>query len=117
MGPDYIPGQKTDIFVGKSIPRVCLAMGRYVENLEDIPCGNTVCLGGIDQYLVKSGTITTSSVAHNFRMMKFSVSPVVRVAVQPKVLFILHIYIFFVLTSLFNFYLRMLLKSQNLLRA
>merc|ERR1712167_545158 len=31
-----------------------------------------------------SGTITTSEVAHNFKMMKFSVSPVVRVAVEAK---------------------------------
>merc|ERR1711990_909597 len=32
----------------------------------------------------KTGTITTSESAHNMRVMKFSVSPVVRVAVEPK---------------------------------
>ena len=60
-------------------------MGRYFENMDSVPAGNTVCLVGLDQFLIKSGTVTTSEVAHNFRMMKFSVSPVVRVAVQPKV--------------------------------
>lgn len=83
MGPNYVPGKKDDLFL-KSIQRTVLMMGRYVEPIEDVPCGNTVGLVGIDQYLVKSGTITTSEVAHNIRVMKFSVSPVVRVAVEPK---------------------------------
>merc|ERR1712154_748902 len=37
-----------------------------------------------DQFLVKTGTITTFKDAHNMKVMKFSVSPVVRVAVEPK---------------------------------
>ena len=59
-------------------------MGRYVEPIEDVPCGNICGLVGVDQYLVKSGTITTYEKAHNLRVMKFSVSPVVRVAVECK---------------------------------
>lgn len=39
---------------------------------------------GVDQFLVKTGTITTFKDAHNMKVMKFSVSPVVRVAVEPK---------------------------------
>jgi len=83
MGPNYVPGKKTDLFV-KNIQRTVLMMGRYVEPIEDIPAGNTVGLVGVDQYLLKSGTITTSEAAHNIRVMKFSVSPVVRVAVECK---------------------------------
>jgi len=83
MGPNYIPGKKDDLYL-KSIQRTVLMMGRYTEPLEDCPCGNTIGLVGVDQYLIKSGTITTSEVAHNFKVMKFSVSPVVRVAVEPK---------------------------------
>lgn len=59
-------------------------MGRYVEPIEDVPCGNIVGLVGVDQFLVKTGTITTFENAHNMRVMKFSVSPVVRVAVEAK---------------------------------
>lgn len=59
-------------------------MGRTVEFIQDVPCGNTVGLVGVDQYLIKTGTITTSEVAHTIRSMKYSVSPVVRVAVTPK---------------------------------
>jgi elongation factor 2 len=83
MGPNYVPGKKTDLFV-KNIQRTVLMMGRYVEPIEDIPCGNTVGLVGIDQYLLKSGTISDHDEAYNIRVMKFSVSPVVRVAVEPK---------------------------------
>jgi elongation factor 2 len=83
MGPNYVPGKKEDLFV-KNIQRTVLMMGRYVEPIEDCPAGNTIALVGIDQYLLKSGTISTSETAHNLRVMKFSVSPVVRVAVEPK---------------------------------
>lgn len=83
LGPNYIPGKKEDLYI-KNIQRTVLMMGRKTEQIEDCPCGNIVGLVGVDQYLVKSGTITTSEASHNIRVMKFSVSPVVRVAVEPK---------------------------------
>lgn len=45
-------------------------MGRYVEAIEDVPCGNIVGLVGVDQYLVKTGTITTYEHAHNLRVSR-----------------------------------------------
>jgi elongation factor 2 len=81
QGPDYQPGKKLDLFV-KKIQRTILLMGRYVEQLTDCPCGNIIGLVGVDQYLLKSGTVTTSPEAYNFRDMKYSVSPVVRIAVE-----------------------------------
>ncbi|RHY31796.1 hypothetical protein DYB32_003150 [Aphanomyces invadans] len=83
LGPNYVPGKKTDLWV-KNIQRTIIMMGRYVEQVPDIPAGNTCGLVGVDQYLLKSGTITTSETGHTIRTMKFSVSPVVRVAVEPK---------------------------------
>jgi len=85
LGPDYQPGKKVDLFV-KKIQRTILMMGRYVEQLPDCPCGNIVGLVGVDQYLLKSGTITTDPDAHTIITMKYSVSPVVRVAVSPLML-------------------------------
>ena len=43
-------------------------MGRYIEAIEDVPCGNIVGLVGIDQFLVKTGTITTYEQAHNLKV-------------------------------------------------
>lgn len=83
MGPNYEPGKKTDLYE-KSVQRTILMMGRNVEAIEDVPSGNVCGLVGVDQFLVKTGTLTTSKLAHNMRVMKFSVSPVVRVAVEPK---------------------------------
>lgn len=103
MGPNYVPGKKEDLYE-KAIQRTILMMGRYVEAIEDVPSGKAllviesydrlsnnylsignICgLVGVDQFLVKTGTITTFKDAHNMRVMKFSVSPVVRVAVEPK---------------------------------
>merc|ERR1712195_332910 len=83
MGPNYRPGTKTDLSV-KNIQRTVLMMAGKVEAVPDVPCGNTVALVGIDQYLLKQGTITDCDLAHNIRVMKYSVSPVVRVAVEVK---------------------------------
>merc|ERR1712079_827257 len=83
MGPNYVPGKKEDLNE-KSIQRTILMMGRYIEAIEDVPCGNICGLVGVDQFLVKTGTITTFKEAHNMKVMKFSVSPVVRVAVEPR---------------------------------
>jgi elongation factor 2 len=83
MGPNYVPGKKDDLYL-KSIQRTILMMGRYTEPIEDVPCGNVCGLVGVDQFIVKTGTITTFENAHNMRVMKFSVSPVVRVAVECK---------------------------------
>jgi len=83
MGPNFVPGKKEDLYQ-KNIQRTILMMGRYTEPIEDVPCGNICGLVGVDQYLIKTGTLTTFEQAHNMKQMKFSVSPVVRVAVEPK---------------------------------
>ncbi|CEI86082.1 Putative ZYRO0D11044p [Rhizopus microsporus] len=83
QGPNYVPGSKNDLAV-KSIERTVLIMGHNVEAIEDCPAGNIIGLVGVDQFLVKSGTITTSEVAHSMKAMKSSISPVVQVAVEVK---------------------------------
>ena len=71
----------------KAVQRTVLCMGRKQEAVEDVPCGNTVALVGLDQVIAKTATITNETCmdAHPMKAMKFSVSPVMRVAVEPKV--------------------------------
>ena len=83
MGPNYKPGSKNDLHV-KNIQRTVLMMGGKVEAVPDVPCGNTVALVGIDQFLMKQGTLSDHEDAHCIKVMKYSVSPVVRVAVEVK---------------------------------
>jgi len=82
QGPEYTPGKKADLYI-KKIQRTVLLMGRFVEQLPNCPAGNIIGLVGVDAYLLKAGTITTHKEAHNFISMKYSVSPVVRVSVEP----------------------------------
>ena len=83
LGPDYKQGKQVDLHV-KTIQRVVIWMGRRADDVVDVPCGNTCCLVGVDDAILKQGTITTSPIAHTIRSMKYSVSPVVRVAVNAK---------------------------------
>jgi len=83
QGPNYVPGSKNDLAI-KNVQRTVVMMGGKIEAVPEVPCGNTVALVGIDQYLMKQGTLATADDAHNIRVMKYSVSPVVRVAVDVK---------------------------------
>ncbi|CDO94230.1 unnamed protein product [Kluyveromyces dobzhanskii CBS 2104] len=83
QGPNFVPGRKEDLFI-KAVQRAVLMMGRFVEPIDDCPAGNIIGLVGIDQFLLKTGTLTTFEGAHNMKVMKFSVSPVVQVAVEVK---------------------------------
>ncbi|CAF3888740.1 unnamed protein product [Rotaria sordida] len=83
LGPDYRPGSTSDLQI-KNVTSVGVMIGDRCIPTHHVPAGNVVALTGIDKCLLKTATITTSSDAHNFRVMKFSVSPVVRVAVDVK---------------------------------
>jgi len=83
LGANFKPGSKYDTYEG-NVQRTVLMMGRKTEFVSEVPCGNLAALVGIDKYISKTGTVTTCQEAHNIRNMKYSVSPVVRVAVKPK---------------------------------
>jgi elongation factor 2 len=85
MGPNYVPGSKKDLYV-KTVQRTVLCMGRKQEAVENVPCGNTVAMVGLDQFITKNATLADEKAedAHTIKAMKFSVSPVVRVAVETK---------------------------------
>merc|ERR1719321_2448251 len=83
MGPNYVPGQKSDLYV-KNIQRVQIMMAGKTEAVDDVPCGNTVGIVGIDAFILKTGTISDFDEAHNIKVMKYSVSPVVQVSAAPK---------------------------------
>lgn len=99
LGPNYTVGKKEDLFV-KNMQRVLLMMGRRTEPIDTIPCGNTVGIVGIDQFVVKTATLIAPPLPRKdykpptldsdeiktiapLKNMKYSVSPVVRVAVEP----------------------------------
>lgn len=85
MGSNFIKGQTKDLFT-KTVQRTIVCMGRKLEAVEGVSCGNTVALVGLDQYISKNATITNDNFIDAFpiKAMKFSVHPVVRRAVNVK---------------------------------
>ena len=63
LGPNYKLGKQVDLSI-KTIQRVVIMMGKKAEDVSEVPCGNTCSLVGVDEALLKQGTITTSSTAH-----------------------------------------------------
>lgn len=57
-------------------------MGKQQESIESVPAGGTVLILGVDNALTKTGTLTTCETAHNIRNMKYTISPILRVAVN-----------------------------------
>lgn len=84
QGPEYTPETKTDVFKGRRIQNVCVMMADKAESIEFAPAGNTAALSGIDGFILKTATITENLDCHIIRDMKFTVSPVVSVAVACK---------------------------------
>lgn len=87
QSPEYIPDPETkkdNEVVVKTVTKVCVMMGRGYSSIPNCPAGNIVGLVGVEGFLKKTGTVSTRQHSYNIKTMKFSVSPVVKVAVAPK---------------------------------
>nr|AJA32520.1 elongation factor 2 [Nosema pernyi] len=86
--PGYSPASTTvankSLVHNKAVLRTVVMMGRINKDIPSCPAGNIVGIIGIDDCLKKTGTITNCEEAYNIKSMKFSVSPVVKVAVNAK---------------------------------
>lgn len=86
MGANYKNGSKVDLYE-KSVSQVGVyMMGKTPEFVHDVPCGNTVAIVGIDDFLLKTGTLGSINIEDSYpiRSMKYSVSPVYKVAIRCK---------------------------------
>lgn len=68
----------------KTVSSTVVMMGGRGKTVPYCPAGNIIGIVGIDDCLKKTGTITNREDAYNIKSMKFSVSPVVKVAVSAK---------------------------------
>lgn len=82
LGPNYQLGSDNDLYVG-ALSKCMVMIGNEPISVDQVPCGNIVALTGVEKFLLKSGTITTYEQAHTIRNMKFMVSAIVKVAVEP----------------------------------
>lgn len=69
----------------KVIKKVAICMGKDIESVPEMPCGNILVLGGIDSAIKKEATIMDETItASKFKSMRFTISPTVEVAVRCK---------------------------------
>ena len=71
MTPEYEPGKPGGKGLAvKKVPNTVTMMGDGIRQVDDVPCGNVCGLIGIDNYLVKTGTISTFDKAHNLKVSR-----------------------------------------------
>ena len=61
-----------------------LLMGREVIPIDSSPAGSVVGIGGLEELVYKSATLSSSLSCPAFRQMSFAASPIVRVAIEPE---------------------------------
>lgn len=61
-----------------------LLMGRELDELEEVPSGNVLGIGGLEEFVLKSATLSTSPACPPFTPLNFEATPIVRVAIEPK---------------------------------
>ncbi|XP_070473190.1 elongation factor-like GTPase 1 isoform X2 [Equus przewalskii] len=67
-----------------SLDHLYLLMGRELEALEEVPPGNVLGIGGLQDFVLKSATLCSSPCCPPFIPLSFEATPIVRVAVEPK---------------------------------
>ncbi|XP_066503596.1 elongation factor-like GTPase 1 [Hoplias malabaricus] len=67
-----------------TLDRLYLLMGRELEDLEQVPAGNVLGIGGLEDFILKSATVSTSPACPPFTPLNFEATPIVRVAIEPK---------------------------------
>ncbi|XP_036354733.1 translation elongation factor 2-like [Octopus sinensis] len=77
-------GKWTKNEMALSLRVVLMSARQNPEQLTGAPAGNIIGIVGIDKHIMKTATLSDDAECFPIRQMKFSVSPVVRVAVAPK---------------------------------
>lgn len=59
-------------------------MGRELEELDEVPAGNILGIGGLDEHVLKTATLSSTFFCPSFSEMQMFAVPIVRVAVETK---------------------------------
>ena len=66
-----------------TVRNLYLLMGRELESLSSVPAGNVLGIGGLQNCILKSATISSTLACPSFTALPYDVRPIVRVAVEP----------------------------------
>ncbi|XP_054287552.1 elongation factor-like GTPase 1 [Macrosteles quadrilineatus] len=78
-----------DLKSGQHVTRVTLSdlylmMGRELETLECVPAGNVLGIGGLEDHVLKTATLSSNLACPAFRELQLMAVPILRVAVETK---------------------------------
>ncbi|KAI8799555.1 P-loop containing nucleoside triphosphate hydrolase protein [Cladochytrium replicatum] len=83
LGPKYDPenpdAHRSEILVDS----LYLMMGRELHEIEEVPAGNIFGIAGLETTILKTGTLSTTTVCPSFGGIVMATAPIVRVALQP----------------------------------
>lgn len=66
-----------------TISELYIMMGRGVVQVEEVPAGNVLGIGGLEKHILKSATVTSTLACPAFCPLNFVAAPILRVAVEP----------------------------------
>ncbi|KAK3097670.1 hypothetical protein FSP39_011945 [Pinctada imbricata] len=100
LGPKHNPSQATERDLDENttvatlnsdchvtvvtISDLYLFMGRELEYMDAVPAGNLLGIGGLEDHVLKSATLSSTLACTPFCDLYFDAAPIVRVALEPK---------------------------------
>lgn len=84
LGKHYNPNdaKSKDLFINPIGELIIFTSQNQSLSVGSVPVGNICGVTGIDAYILKSGTITSSEMSNCLRDMKFSSAPVLKIAIN-----------------------------------
>ncbi|XP_042144764.1 elongation factor-like GTPase 1 [Ixodes scapularis] len=67
-----------------TVDRLYLLMGKELEELDCVPAGNILGIGGLEEHVARTGTLSTSGACPSFVEQRCLVTPILRVALEPR---------------------------------
>jgi elongation factor 2 len=83
--PKSFKGEKKATGTERRAQGILICAGRAFNSTSNVPAGNICAISGVDQYIKKRATLAGSLDQFPCRRVNFTVSPVVRISVEPKV--------------------------------
>ncbi|KAF1744885.1 hypothetical protein MXB_4998 [Myxobolus squamalis] len=85
LTPKFIPGQAQDQTYYKEfiVEELYLMMGKDLIMVDHVPPGNIFGIGGLDEIIYKSATISSTLDCPSFSAINFEVNPIFSVAIEP----------------------------------
>ncbi|KAJ3051247.1 Cytoplasmic GTPase/eEF2-like protein (ribosomal biogenesis) [Rhizophlyctis rosea] len=83
LGPKFDPAHPDRYRTEVKVDKLYLMMGRELQALEEVPAGNIFAIGGLEDVVLKTGTLSSVRECVSFGGLRME-APIVRVAVEPR---------------------------------